>query len=215
MPEIPSISPNKKEIRLGIGKRLKEFYVLKGIKRKAFSDSIGWEYDTVRSYEEGRAEPGSDFYKRLLEVYPDANILYIMTGVHPESLAKINAKEIPILHDVKAGDPVLGFSDIEKIGTMFTTNTKDKDLFGLRVRGNSMEPEISEGDFVICAPLKPFVSGKIYVVVTDESEATVKQVWRKEGGYELVARNPEFPTIHLPDEKVIKLIRVIEITKKV
>ena len=116
---------------------------------------------------------------------------------------------------MKAGDPTLGFSDLEKIGTMFTANTKDKDLFGLRVQGNSMEPEISEGDLVVCAPNKPFISGKIYVTVTEDSEATVKQVWRKEGGYELVARNPEFPTIHLSDEKVVKLLRVIEIIKKV
>ncbi len=74
--------------------------------------------------------------------------------------------------------------------------------------------KISEGDLVVCAPMKPFISGKIYVIVTDDSEATVKQVWRKEGGYELVARNPEFATIHLPDEKVMKLIRVVEITRK-
>lgn len=205
-------SSNKQENRLEIGKRLKEFYVQKGLKRKAFSESVGWEYDTIRSYEEGRAEPGSDFYKKLLEVYPDADVIFMMTGTHP--FTKIKWREIPILHDVKAGDPVMGFSDMDTIGTMFTMNTSDKEVFALRVQGNSMEPEISEGDLVVCAPLKPFVSGKIYVVVTDDSEATVKQVWRKEGGYELVARNPEFPTIHLSDQKVIKLIRVVEITRK-
>ena len=103
---------------------------------------------------------------------------------------------------------------MEKIGTMFTSNMNDKDLFSLRIRGSSMEPEISEGDLVVCAPNKPFVSGKVYVVVTDESEATVKQVWRKSNGYELVARNPEFPMLFLPDEKVIRLRRVIEVMRK-
>lgn len=208
---------NKHEIRLEVGQRVKDFYTQRGLKRKKFSESIGWAYDTVRSYEEGRAEPGSDFYKKLIEVYPDADVLYIMTGATSETLSELKEmkfKEIPILHHVKAGNPILGFSDLETIGMMFTMNTKDKDVFGLRVEGNSMEPEISEGDLVVCAPLKPFVSGKIYVVVTDESEATIKQVWRKERGYELVARNPEFPTIHLPDEKVIRLIRVVEITRR-
>ena len=212
MEDIPQNKPNKQENRLKIGKRLREFYTQRGIKRKGFSDSIGWQYDTVRSYEEGRAEPGSDFYTDLLRVYPDADVIYIMTGTHPAP--KIQLVEIPIIHEVKAGSPTLGFADLEKIGTMFTMNTKDKDLFALRVRGNSMEPEISEGDLIVCAPLKPFVSGKIYVIVTDESEATVKQVWRKEGGYELVARNPEYPTIFLADGKVIRLIRVVEVTRK-
>lgn len=212
MAESPEKVAKRQENRKKVGFRLKEFYTGLGIKRKAFSDSIGWQYDTVRAYEEGRAEPGSDFYTDVLRVYPGADVIYIITGAHPVS--NIELKEIPIVHDVKAGSPILGFADIEKIGTMFTMNTKDKDLFALRVQGNSMEPEISEGDLVVCAPLKPFVSGKIYVVVTDESEATVKQVWRKGGGYELVARNPEFPTTLLPDGKVIRLIRVVEVLRK-
>ncbi|MDP4221254.1 MAG: LexA family transcriptional regulator [Bacteroidota bacterium] len=197
-----------------MGIRLREFYTQKGIKRKAFSDSIGWQYDTIRAYEEGRAEPGSDFYTDLLEVYPDADVIFIITGKHFDEIASIHWKAIPILHDVKAGTPVLGFPDIEKIGTAFTLNMKDKDLFALRVRGNSMEPEISEGDLVVCAPQKPFVSGKLYVVVTDDSEATIKQVWKKANGYELVARNPEYPVQVIPDEKVTRLIRVVEITRK-
>jgi len=212
MGESPQKIAKRQENRKKVGFRLTEFYSKLGLKRKAFSESIGWQYDTVRAYEEGRAEPGSDFYTDLLRVYPDADVIYIMTGSHP--VAKIELREISIVHDVKAGDPTLGFADLEKIGTMFTMNTKDKDLFALRVQGNSMEPEISEGDLVVCAPLKPFVSGKIYVVVTDESEATVKQVWRKEGGYELVARNPEYPTIFLADGKVTRLIRVVEVTRK-
>jgi phage repressor protein C with HTH and peptisase S24 domain len=52
-----------------------------------------------------------------------------------------------------------------------------------------------------------------YVVITDESEATVKQVWKKESGYELVAFNPEHRNQFYPFEQIIRLIRVVEIQR--
>lgn len=204
----------KAEIRLEIGKRLREYYVTKGLKRKEFAESVGWEYDTLRSYEDGRAEPGGDFFKKLVEVYPDANVTYIITGINSSELTLAPVKEIPILHEVRAGMPIMGFSDEDIIGVTYTSNMTDKDLFALRVKGDSMEPEISEGDIAVCAPHRPFVNGKLFIVVTDDSEATIKQVWKKDGSYGLVARNPEYHLITLPEEKVIKLIRVIEIGKK-
>ena len=204
----------KGEIRLEIGKRLREYYVAKGLKRKEFAESVGWEYDTLRSYEDGRAEPGGDFFTKLVEVYPDANVTYIITGINSSEFTLAPVKEIPILNEVRAGMPIMGFSDEDVIGVTYTSNMTDKDLFALRVKGDSMEPEISEGDIAVCAPHRPFVNGKLFIVVTDDSEATIKQVWKKDGSYGLVARNPEYPLITLPEEKVIKLIRVIEIGKK-
>lgn len=204
----------KREIRLQIGARLADFYTSRGIKRKAFADSIGFQYDTLRAYEEGRAEPGGDFFAKLIVAYPDADVGYLVTGVRSEPGALQETRHVPVLQDVKAGAPVMGFSDMDVIGTVTTSNTKDKELFALRVRGNSMEPEISENDFVLCAPNRPFISGKIYVVITTDSEATVKQVWRKEDGYELVAFNPEYRNQFLTFEQVIRLIRVVEIRRE-
>ncbi len=210
-----SKSSKKREIRLEIGNRLTEFYTAKGLKRKEFAELMGWEYDTLRSYEDGRAEPGGDFFKKLVEVYPEANVTYIMTGVEFSKFAPLAVKELPILNEVRAGMPIMGFNDEDIIGVTYTSNMTDKDLFALRVKGDSMEPEISEGDIAVCAPHRPFVNGKLFIVVTDDSEATIKQVWKKDNSYGLVARNPEYPLITLPEEKVIKLIRVIEIAKKI
>lgn len=207
-------SSKKREIRLGIGKRLTEFYTKKGLKRKEFALALGWEYDTLRSYEDARAEPGGDFFQKLVEVYPDVNVTYLITGIESDSLVYAPVSTVPIVHEVRAGSLIMGFSDEEIIGTTYTTNTTDKNLFALRVKGDSMEPEISEGDIAICAPLRSFVNGKLFVVVTTDSEATIKQVWKKEGGYGLVARNPEYPLIFVPDENIERLIRVVEITKK-
>ncbi len=214
MSKTPQKSTKKAEIRLEIGQRLREFYTGRGLKRKEFAESVGWEYDTLRSYEDGRAEPGGDFFGKLIEVYPDANVTYIVTGINSKELTWAPVKEIPILHEVRAGMPIMGFGDEDIIGVTYTANTTDKDLFALRVKGDSMEPEISEGDIAVCAPHRPFVNGKLFIVVTQDSEATIKQVWKKEGGYGLVARNPEYPLIFIPDENIERLIRVIEIGKK-
>ena len=211
MAQNPQKNELRQKIRQQIGSRITEFYSKKGLKRKEFSESIGWEYDTLRSYEEGRAEPGGDFYNKLIEVYPNSDIGYIITGIG--TTAAQRKRIVSVYQDVKAGAPVLGFADEDIIAQITTNNTKDLELFALRVRGNSMEPEISEDDYIICAPGRSFISGKIYVVVTADSEATVKQVWRKDTGYELVAFNPEYRNQFYAFDQIIRLIRVVEIQR--
>lgn len=208
-----SNTENIKESRIAVGKRITAFYTQLGLKRRAFADSLAISYDKLLSYEQGRAEPGSTFFIALKERYPEADVVHLMTGI--KGAEPVNQKrQVPLVNDIPAGQINFNFADDSIQGYLFSDNEKDKDLFALRVKGNSMYPEINTGDIIFLAPFRPFVSGKIYAVVTASSEATVKRVYREAGGFRLQPMNPEFESIVLPESEIIRLIRVVEVKRR-
>jgi repressor LexA len=84
---------------------------------------------------------------------------------------------VPIVGRVAAGEPILAEQNIEgyvKLDEMFG---KDKNIFLLKVVGDSMVDEgIMDGDFVVVKPASMVENGQIGVVLLDD-EATVKRVY--------------------------------------
>jgi phage repressor protein C with HTH and peptisase S24 domain len=199
------------ESRREVGKRITAFYESKGLKRPAFAQSLEIPYDRQLSYEQGRAEPGSTYWRKVKQVYPDADIGHLMTGIEgfkETEIISVN-QMIPVVSEVHAGSLRLGFSDEEILEWIPFIQMPDKEVFAVRVKGDSMSPEIKDGDYAICAPQRTFISGEIYLVVNDGSEHTIKRVFRQKDGYYLVPTNPDYPPALLHEAEVTKLVRVI------
>lgn len=197
-----------------IGGRIRSFYHSKGLSRPEFAKKLQIPYDRLSSYERNRAEPNSGFFLAMLAEFPDVDIGWIMTGSKTQVLSpvEISELEIPVVEEITAGGLTL-FLDQSIVGRTVTTNTKDKDLFGLKVRGDSMFPEVQEGDIVICAPHRGFVNGKIYAVTCAGGETTIKRVWKRTGGYELVPTNSEFTSTFVDDDQMCRLVRIVQIQR--
>lgn len=207
------------EWKRAVGKRHEEFYTSKGFNRKDYAAYINEDYEKIRTYDRGISMPSPEYLTKVKDLFPDLNVGYILLGKWDTNTDDLSIEpgdndiRVSILNDVAAGEMSYHFTQDQIIGYIYTQNRKDKDLFALRVKGDSMSPEISAGDIVIIAPHRAFVNGQIYVVVAGESEATLKRVYRKSGGYELVAENPDYRTTFVPDNQMIKLLRVLEARK--
>lgn len=188
------------------------------MKRRLFADRMGIPYDRLANYLLGRTEPPLGFWINLKASFPEASIEELITGTSSEGrifdVSELHGQKVPIVHNVHAGPLTLGIADEQVIGWTWSSNMNDKDLFALEVKGASMAPQIDDGDLVICAPRRPFIQGKLYVVVMKSSEATIKRVFRRPGRYELVPVNPEFESRIVDEEDVIRLDRVVEVQKK-
>jgi repressor LexA len=205
----------KAEKRKERGRRITEFYENRGLKRKDFAALVNTTYDTLRAWEAGRAEAPSDFYNAVLHHFKDADIGYLITGIpsRPKNLLQEDRK-IPIISEIRAGDLAPQIEDENASGFTTTENLTEPELFALKVRGSSMRPEILEGDLAICAPHRPFIPGQIYAVVVDDHEATLKRVWRRKHGWELVPANPDYESKIVGEKELRKLIRVIELRRQ-
>ncbi|MEA4911437.1 MAG: transcriptional repressor LexA [Oscillospiraceae bacterium] len=106
-----------------------------------------------------------------------------------------NTVKVPLVGTVAAGLPILAEENVEDYVT-FTTNLSDaRDLFALRVKGESMiGAGIFNGDIIIARRVQTAEDGEI-VVALIEDEATVKRLYHKNGRVELHAENPAFAPI--------------------
>jgi repressor LexA len=98
----------------------------------------------------------------------------------------------PLVGVVAAGEPILAAQRIERFIPVSLKKARDKELFALRVRGDSMiNAAILDGDIVIVERTPEAENGQIVVALLDD-EATVKRFYRDE--------SPEGPLIRLQPE---------------
>ncbi|MEI4989899.1 LexA family protein [Aeromonas caviae] len=93
--------------------------------------------------------------------------------------------------------------------------TTDLDLgqraFAIVIRGNSMEPEFTEGDLVLIDPDEPLHPGDFVVAKNGEEEATFKKYRPRGYGedgkeiFELAPLNDDYPTMR-SDRQHIQII---------
>ena len=90
---------------------------------------------------------------------------------------KRESQGIPIVGRVAAGEPILAQENIEGHVNLNELLGQSKDMFILKVAGDSMVDEgIMDGDYVVVKPAATIENGQIAVVLLDD-EATVKKVY--------------------------------------
>ena len=120
--------------------------------------------------------------------------------------------QVPVLGRVQAGALTIAVEDLE--GYVAVESRADEDeLFGLRVRGDSMvDAGILEGDIVIVRKQPTARSGEIVVALVGD-EATVKTLRRKGRKVELHPANEDYAPI-VPDPREFLLLgKVIEVRR--
>lgn len=121
---------------------------------------------------------------------------------------------VPLVGTVTAGQPILAVEEIEGYIPYRTRNLYSKDLFALRVRGESMiDAGILDGDIVIVRRTPAAENGEIVVALV-EDEATVKRFYKEKGHYRLQPENETMEPIIVDSVailgKVISLMREYE-----
>lgn len=119
--------------------------------------------------------------------------------------------QVPLIGTVTAGMPILAVEAIEGYVPFSGSESSEKPLFALRVKGDSMiKCGILSGDIIIAEKTPVAANGEI-VVALIEDEATVKRFYKENGHFRLQPENDDYAPI-ISDEvivlgKVISLIR--------
>ena len=121
-----------------------------------------------------------------------------------------NVTNVPILGTVTAGAPILAVEQIEGYFPYTGTVSRDKPLFALHVRGESMiQAGILDGDLVI-AEKTPFArNGEIVIAMVDD-EATCKTFYKENGHFRLQPENDTYEPIIVEDCSILgKVVAVM------
>lgn len=186
--------------------------------RSDICDALGFSYTTFSDWYNGNKYPRIDKIEML------ANYFGIDKADLVEERLRYNQKShgfrIPVLGKVIAGIPIEAIEEIIDYEEITEQMARTGDFFALQVTGDSMEPQMSEGDVVIVRKQEDLDSGQIGIVLVNGDEATVKKVVKKENGIMLVPFNsdkyePWFYDQYDIETKPVKIIgRVVELRKK-
>jgi len=112
---------------------------------------------------------------------------------------------IPVLGYVRAGIPIETVEEILDYEEISQEMASAGEYFGLKIKGDSMEPKISEGDVVIVRKQNIVENGELAVVLVNGNDATVKKFYMNENGVSLISTNPTYDPFYYNKEQVENL----------
>lgn len=166
--------------------RMNKAMFLKGIKQSELVIRTGIDKGSLSSYMHGRYMPNADKIAKIANAL-GVSVNYLL-GKEDLPFAKMTTpkfREVPVIGKVAAGIPIDAQTDI--IGTV----TTDKDVFALRIKGDSMSPRIMDGDVVLVHPQDHAEDGDLIIAMID-GEATCKVLKRNAYGVTLVPFNAAY-----------------------
>lgn len=143
-------------------------------------------------------------YDRAVVVAKYLNVpLHLLLGSpDPESAP---SGWIPVLGRVAAGVPIDAIEYIEDYEQISPDLAGTADYIGLRVRGDSMEPRIVDGDVVIVKLQPNCDNGDTAIVLVNGEEATIKRIKKSPEGVLLIPNNPAYEPVFYSNREIATL----------
>lgn len=118
---------------------------------------------------------------------------------------------------IPAGVPMECIEDIIDIEEIPANMLKGgKQYFGLRVKGDSMEPEYLDGDTLILLKQENCENGDDCVVMVNGNDGTFKRVFKNETGIILQPLNNKYSPIPYTNEQIEQLpVRILGIVEEI
>lgn len=197
-------------LSIQIGERLKSIRVKTGKTQTQIAGELGLLAQTYSRYEKGERDVPDEVKLKLKEM--KINLDWLLTGegemfstpkepLHSpiKTMAESpNGQIIPYLDQpVSAGFGEELLNDEGKNRYICIPDTAGKkDLKALRVKGDSMDPTLKDGDIVVC-DTGGWDGDGVYVIKTHEF-AFVKRVILQPEGYMVISDNEKYPPYQVP-----------------
>ena len=190
---------------------------------------LGISGAAVSRWEKGKSFPDMAIAGEVAKLY-GCTIDDLMRGEKKEPLREVEYVpsdrtkkfiRVPVLGRIPAGIPIEAIEDVEDWEDFPISETvQGRQYFGLKIKGDSMEPEYRDGDTIIVQQQERCNSGDDCAVMVNGDDATFKRVRLQENGMTLQPLNSKYEPRYFSANEVQSLpVRilgvVVEIRRKV
>ena len=181
--------------------RIREIRRAAGMTAKELADAVGVAESTMSLYENGKREPE---YKTLMRIAKQLDVsVDTLLGASADGAGR--GVKIPVYGAVAAGLPIEAITDIEDYEEICEGMAATGEFAALRIKGDSMEPRMNEGDVVIVRVQPDVESGEIAIVLVGGEEATCKRVIKTADGLLLLSTNPKYAPLSYSNRMIEEL----------
>lgn len=138
---------------------------------------------------------------------------------HSTQSANSNAVIIKVLGRVAAGIPIEAITDIVDEEEISEELARTGDFFGLKISGDSMEPDIHNGDTVIVRKQEDAESDEIVIALVNGNDGVCKRLKKYNDSIALISLNPNYEPMYFNQEEIsekpVQIIgKVVELRRK-
>lgn len=186
--------------------------------QKEVADAIDVSPQTFNTWCQGIALPRMGKVQKLSDYFSVSKSELLDEKVSGSYQKTVGVK-INVLGSVAAGIPFEAVENIVDTEEISEDLAKTGTFFGLKIKGDSMEPRICNGDVVIVKQQEDAESGDIVIALVNGDEATCKRLTKYAGGIGLISLNSRYEPMMFSDEdilnKPVKILgKVVELRGK-
>ena len=187
-----------------IGKNIYKLRSRLGITQDELAQRVNLSKSAIHNYEREFREPNIETLNKLAQVF-NCSVDDIVSGNDPRYIT------IKVYGFIPAGIPLECIEDI--IGTedlSMDMVDSDKQYFGLKIKGDSMEPEYLNNDIIILEKCSDAENGSDCVVMVNGYEGTFKRIKKSSSGITLLPLNKKYKPMEYSVQDIQNLpIRII------
>lgn len=210
-----------KEEKKELAKYIENFMARHDYKLEYIAEQTGASTSAVGHYKTGARTPKDDFIDNFIKAFhlKDEEIQKIRMAVAvdrtpeiiKEQYMKSNARllpeetliSIPVMAKASAGNGYINFSNQPLYNKLIRKNGFHEHCYLIEVAGNSMEPLIQDGAYVVVDPYQTdYIEGKVYVIKYGD-EVYIKRVILKTDANLMILKsiNPDYEDIYITGEE--------------
>ena len=203
--------------------RLKKAMDIRNIKQIELVEKTGLDKTLINKYLAGISNARQQKLTKLADAL-DVNEVWLMGYDVPmqrdltigTTLAS-NSAVVFVYGTIPAGIPMECIEDIIDTEEIPVDMLKGgKQYFGLKVKGDSMEPEYLDGDTLILEKADDCENGDDCVVMVNGNDGTFKRVFKNENGIILQPLNNKYQPMPYTNEQIVNLpVRIIGIVEEI
>lgn len=186
----------EKNNKYTLAKNLSYYMAEKGIDRTQLCDDLGFKYSTVSEWLSAKKYPRMDKIEMLSNYFGvmKSDLIEDKRNTLTPTDLRANTKPVPLVGRVAAGLSCHAEDNIEGyILTDCELLHEGYDYFWLTVKGDSMEPELHDGDRVLVREQETLDTECYAVVRIDGEDGVVKRVRIDRDRITLTSVNPYYP----------------------
>lgn len=135
---------------------------------------------------------------------------YLMGWEEKQEKSPPKGVKIPVLGRVAAGVPIEAVENIIDYEEISKKESENGEYFALKIKGDSMTPQIRDSDVVIVRKQDDAESDQIVIALINGDDATCKRLIKYSDGIGLISFNPAYPPMMFNKEEIEKKpVRII------
>lgn len=197
--------------------RILELRLERNFNQEELAKALDVSKSTVGMWEIGKRLPGPDKYEEIADYFNvDMDYLYgrtdIRKKIHYDNSGNeyilrsqvSSGVEIPVLGRVAAGIPITATEYIIDTEEISQAMAADGEYFALQIKGDSMEPKISNGDVVIVRKQSDADDGDLVIALVNGNDAVCKRLKKYEEGIALLSNNPSYEPMYFSNKEIME-----------